>query len=99
MGTTGGTITALWMGRLRLVQVRRGYEEDPDAALDSVGTYREGQSWVFPAFVYDVIGKNASTDKPARALVVLVTSDDGPRESEGDLVSIRSQDTVAAIGR
>ena len=64
-----------------------------------VGTYREGQSWVFPAFAYNITGKNASTDKPARALVVLVTSDDGPQEFEGDLVSVRSQDIAAAIGR
>jgi quercetin dioxygenase-like cupin family protein len=64
-----------------------------------LGTYREGQSWVLPAFAYNIIGKNASTDKPARALVVLVTSNDGPREFEGDLVGARSQDTAAAIGR
>jgi quercetin dioxygenase-like cupin family protein len=44
-----------------------------------LGTYREGQSWVFPAFADKITGKNASTDKPARALVVLVTSNDGPR--------------------
>ena len=65
----------------------------------SVGTYREGQSWVFPAFAYNITAKNASTDKPARALVVLVTNDDGPREFEGDLVSVSSQDIAAAIGR
>jgi quercetin dioxygenase-like cupin family protein len=65
----------------------------------SVGTYREGQNWVFPAFAHNITGKNASTDKPARALVVLVTSDDGRREFEGDLVSAWSQDIAAAIGR
>jgi quercetin dioxygenase-like cupin family protein len=64
-----------------------------------LGTYREGQSWVFPAFAANITGKNASTEKPARALVVLVTSDDGPRKFEGDLVSVWSQDTAAAIGR
>jgi quercetin dioxygenase-like cupin family protein len=65
----------------------------------SVGTYREGQSWVFPAFAHNITGKNASTDKPARVLVVLVTGDDGPREFQGDLVSAWSQDIAAAIGR
>jgi quercetin dioxygenase-like cupin family protein len=64
-----------------------------------VGTYRQGQSWVYPAFAYNITGKNASTDKPARALVVRVKSDDGPREIEGDLVSVSSQDIAAAIGR
>jgi hypothetical protein len=44
-----------------------------------LGTYRKGQSWVFPAFADKIIGENASTDKPARALVMLVTSKDGPR--------------------
>jgi hypothetical protein len=65
----------------------------------SVGTYREGQSWVYPAFAYNITGKNASTEKPARALVVLVTSNDGPREFEGDLVGVWSQDIAAAIRR
>ena len=55
------------------VQDRRSWGAD-------LGTYREGQSWVLPAFAYNITGKNASTDKPARALVVLVTSDDGPRK-------------------
>jgi quercetin dioxygenase-like cupin family protein len=64
-----------------------------------VGTYREGQSWVYPAFAYNITGKNASTDQPARALVVLVMSDNGPREFKGDLVSARGQDIAAAIGR
>jgi len=65
----------------------------------SVGTYREGQSWVFPAFAHNITGKNASTDKPARALVVLVTSNDDPREFEGDLAGVWSRDIAAAIGR
>jgi hypothetical protein len=63
----------------------------------SLGTYRDGESWVHPAFAYNITG--ASTDKPARALVVLVTSDDGTREFKGDLVSIWSQDIAAATGR
>lgn len=45
-----------------------------------VGTYRAGQTWTEPAFADDIASKNASNDEPARALVVLVTSDDGPRE-------------------
>jgi len=49
-----------------------------------VGTYREGQSWVFPAFADNITSKNASTDKQARALVVLLTSDDSPHEFEGE---------------
>jgi quercetin dioxygenase-like cupin family protein len=64
-----------------------------------LGTYREGQSWVLPAFANNIIGKNASTDKPARALVVLVTSNDDPREFEGDLAGVWSQDIAAAIGK
>ena len=46
-----------------------------------VGTYRAGQTWVEPAFADDIASKNASNDEPARALVVLVTSDDAPPES------------------
>jgi quercetin dioxygenase-like cupin family protein len=64
-----------------------------------LGTYREGQSWVFPAFAANITGKNASTNKPARALVVLVTGNDGARKFEGDLSSIWSQDVAAALGR
>jgi hypothetical protein len=62
-----------------------------------LGTYRKGQSWVFPAFADNITGKNASTDKPARALIVLVTSNDGPRSIEGDPVGDWSQDIAAAI--
>ena len=64
-----------------------------------LGTYREGQSWVLPAFAYNITSKNASTDKPARALVLLVTSNDGPRQFEGDLAGVWSRDIAAAIGR
>ena len=64
-----------------------------------LGTYREGQSWVLPAFAYNITGENASTDKPARALVVLVTSNDGSPSIEGDPVGVWSQDIAAAIGR
>src|SRR5215472_5052482 len=46
-----------------------------------LGTYRAGQTWVEPAFANDIASKNASNDEPARALVVLVTSDDAPPES------------------
>ena len=49
-----------------------------------VGTYRVGQTWVEPAFADDIASKNASTVESARALVVLVTNDDGPREFEGE---------------
>jgi quercetin dioxygenase-like cupin family protein len=45
-----------------------------------VGTYRAGQTWTEPAFADDIASKNASADQPARALVMLLTSDDGPRE-------------------
>jgi quercetin dioxygenase-like cupin family protein len=61
-----------------------------------LGTYREGQSWVLPAFASDITGKNASTDKPARALVVLLTNNE---DFEGDLVGVWSHDPAAAIGR
>jgi len=64
-----------------------------------LGTYREGQSWVLPAFAYNITSKNASTDKPARALVLLVTSNDGPRQFDGDLAGVWSRDIAAAIGR
>jgi len=64
-----------------------------------LGTYREGQSWVLPAFAYNIIGKNASTDQSARALVVLVTSNYDPREFEVDLAGAWSQDIAAGIGR
>jgi len=49
-----------------------------------VGTYRAGQTWVEPAFADDIASKNASNDEPARAQVVLVTSDDAPPESEAE---------------
>jgi quercetin dioxygenase-like cupin family protein len=64
-----------------------------------LGTYREGQSWILPAFAYNITGKNASTDRPARALVVMVTSNDGRREFGGDLPGVWSQDVVAEIGK
>jgi len=64
-----------------------------------LGTYREGQSWVLPAFAYNITSKNARTDKPARALVLLVTSNDGPRQFDGDLAGVWSRDIAAAIGR
>jgi quercetin dioxygenase-like cupin family protein len=64
-----------------------------------LGTYRKGQSWVFPAFAANITGKNASTEKPARALFVLVTDKDVPRDFEGDLSSIWSHDVAAALGR
>jgi quercetin dioxygenase-like cupin family protein len=38
-----------------------------------VGTYRAGQTWTEPAFADDIASENASNDKPARALVVLVS--------------------------
>jgi quercetin dioxygenase-like cupin family protein len=62
-----------------------------------LGTYREGQSWVFPAFAENITGKNASADKPARALIVLVTGSDSPRSIEDDRVSDLSQDIAATI--
>jgi quercetin dioxygenase-like cupin family protein len=49
-----------------------------------VGTYRVGQTWVEPAFADDIASKNASNDEPARALVVLVTRDEPPRDSEDE---------------
>lgn len=49
-----------------------------------VGTYRVGQTWVEPAFADDITSKNASNDEPARALVVLVTRDDPPRDFEDE---------------
>jgi quercetin dioxygenase-like cupin family protein len=38
-----------------------------------VGFYRAGETWAEPAFAYDIATRNASTHKPARALVVLIT--------------------------
>ena len=49
-----------------------------------IGTYRAVQTWAEPAFADDVASKNASTDEPARALVVLVTSEDAAPEVEGE---------------
>jgi len=49
-----------------------------------VGTYRAGQTWVEPAFANNITSKNASTDKPARALVVLVTGDPSSAELNGE---------------
>jgi len=49
-----------------------------------IGTYRAGQTWAEPAFADDVASKNASTDEPARALVVLVTSEDAAPEVNGE---------------
>jgi hypothetical protein len=49
-----------------------------------VGTYRAGQTWVFPAFADNITSKNASTVEPARALVVLVTSDPSSAELNGE---------------
>ena len=49
-----------------------------------VGTYRAGQTWAFPALADDIASKNASNDEPARALVVMVTSDEASRDSEDE---------------
>jgi quercetin dioxygenase-like cupin family protein len=49
-----------------------------------LGTYRAGQTWTEPAFADDIASENASNDKPARALVVLVTTDVSPRELKGE---------------
>jgi quercetin dioxygenase-like cupin family protein len=48
-----------------------------------VGIYRAGQTWTEPAFANDIASENASNDRPARALVVLVTTHVSPRELEG----------------
>jgi hypothetical protein len=40
-----------------------------------VRIYRTGQTWAEPAFAYDITTRNASTDEPARALVVLITEE------------------------
>jgi len=40
-----------------------------------VGTYGEGQTWVFPAYGNKIATRNTSPDEPARALLVLVTGD------------------------
>jgi len=47
-----------------------------------VGTYHTGETWVEPALASDISTKNASAAEPARALVVLITKDDGIAESE-----------------
>ena len=62
-----------------------------------LGTYREGQSWVFPAFAENITGKNASSDKPARALIVFVTGSEGPQSIEDNRVSDLSRDIAPAI--
>ena len=40
-----------------------------------VGIYRSGETWVEPAFAYDIATRNASAREPAEAFVVLVTED------------------------
>jgi quercetin dioxygenase-like cupin family protein len=40
-----------------------------------VGTYKEGETWVFPAYGNKIATRNTSTDEPARAFLVLVTGD------------------------
>jgi quercetin dioxygenase-like cupin family protein len=47
-----------------------------------MGTYRSGQTWVEPAVANDITTKNASAVEPARALVVLITSETSSLESE-----------------
>jgi len=49
-----------------------------------VGTYRAGQTWTESAIADDIASENANNDKPARALVVLVTTDVSPRELKGE---------------
>ncbi len=44
----------------------------------NVGVYRAGKTWVVPAFAYNITTKNANSDEPARALVVLATAADRP---------------------
>ncbi len=62
-----------------------------------VGTYSEGQTWVFPAYGNKIATKNASTGEPARALLVLVTGDaKSPRPSDGDARSSRDVQTAKA---
>jgi hypothetical protein len=41
-----------------------------------VGYYHAGETWVEPAFAYDITVVNASASAPARAFVVVVTGDD-----------------------
>ncbi|WP_152535849.1 hypothetical protein [Bradyrhizobium sp. Ai1a-2] len=38
-----------------------------------IGVYRAGRTWVEPAFAYNIAAANASDQKSAQALVVLVT--------------------------
>jgi hypothetical protein len=45
------------------------------AVCAGVRIYRTGQTWAEPAFSYDITTRNASTDEPARALVVLITEE------------------------
>jgi len=40
-----------------------------------MGTYRSGQTWVEPAVANEITTKNASAVEPARALVVLITTE------------------------
>jgi quercetin dioxygenase-like cupin family protein len=37
-----------------------------------VGNYRAGETWVEPAFAYDITAENVSATEPARAFVVVV---------------------------
>ncbi len=51
-----------------------------------VGTYREGETWVFPAYGNRITMKNADAGEPARVLLVLVQGE-APSKSEPQSVS------------
>lgn len=59
-----------------------------------VGTYKEGETWVFPAYGNKIATRNTSTDEPARALLVLVTGDAKSPSSNADVKA--SGDTQSA---
>jgi quercetin dioxygenase-like cupin family protein len=52
-----------------------------------VGIYRAGETWAEPAFAYDIATRNASTDKPARALVVLITGEAASTQQQNSRLS------------
>ncbi|WP_020174448.1 hypothetical protein [Methyloferula stellata] len=63
-----------------------------------VGTYGEGQTWVFPAYGNKIATRNTSTDEPARALLVLITGDAKSPSPDADLkVSGDAQSATARV--
>jgi quercetin dioxygenase-like cupin family protein len=61
-----------------------------------VGTYQEGQTWVFPAYGNKIVTKNTSTGEAAKALLVLITGDALPAKPQQNSSDTPSDEEMQA---